>query len=70
MPIESPCIKVCTLDEASGWCIGCGRTLAEIGGWVAMSAQDRRTVMETLPARLAMMGQSASPRCVPRGRAR
>jgi hypothetical protein len=70
MPIESPCIKVCTLDEASGWCIGCGRTLAEIGGWVAMSQQDRRAVMDTLPARLAMIGQGASPRCVPRGRAR
>jgi predicted Fe-S protein YdhL (DUF1289 family) len=70
MPIESPCIKVCQLEEASGWCIGCGRTLAEIGGWSAMSPPDRRAVMDTLPARLAMLGQGQSPRCAPRRSAR
>lgn len=51
--IESPCIKVCTLDARSGLCLGCGRTIAEIGRWTAMSAAERRQVIDELPARLA-----------------
>lgn len=51
--IESPCVKVCTLDARSGLCLGCGRTVAEIGRWTAMSAAERRLVMDELPARLA-----------------
>lgn len=31
--IASPCINVCRMDEASGLCCGCFRTLAEIAGW-------------------------------------
>lgn len=27
---QSPCVKICKLDEATGKCIGCGRTLNEI----------------------------------------
>ncbi|WP_281015559.1 DUF1289 domain-containing protein, partial [Rhodoplanes serenus] len=25
MTIDTPCIKVCTVDRASGLCVGCGR---------------------------------------------
>lgn len=56
--IESPCNKVCVVDAASGLCIGCGRTLAEIGGWIAMAPDERRRVMAGLPARLAALPQS------------
>lgn len=52
-PIETPCIKVCTLDPAAGLCLGCGRTLAEIGGWMRMSAAERALAMAQLPDRLA-----------------
>ena len=31
--IATPCIKVCVVDGASGLCLGCYRTLGEIGGW-------------------------------------
>jgi uncharacterized protein len=51
--IESPCIKVCTLDAASGRCLGCGRTVDEIARWSAMSATERARIMDALPARLA-----------------
>jgi uncharacterized protein len=54
-PIESPCNKVCVIDGASGLCIGCGRTLAEIGGWISMTADARRRVMDELPARRAAL---------------
>ncbi len=53
--IESPCNKVCVIDAACGLCIGCGRTLAEIGGWISMTADERRRVMDELPARRAAL---------------
>ena len=50
-PVVSPCIGVCAMDEASGWCRGCLRTIAEIAAWGAMSDAERRAVMHLLPAR-------------------
>lgn len=50
--IESPCMLVCSIDDRTGYCFGCGRTRAEIAGWIAMTPQDRRAVMAELPARL------------------
>lgn len=52
MTIESPCILVCSIDMKTGYCFGCGRTRDEIGDWMTMSPAERRSVMETLPARL------------------
>jgi predicted Fe-S protein YdhL (DUF1289 family) len=50
-PLETPCIDACEMDAGSGLCIGCGRTLDEIAGWAAMSAEERRAIMAVLPAR-------------------
>lgn len=50
--IESPCILVCSIDERTGYCFGCGRTRDEIAGWIGMTAEQRRDVMALLPARL------------------
>jgi len=50
--IESPCIKICTLDARSGLCLGCGRTIDEIALWTAMSAAERARVMDKLADRL------------------
>lgn len=50
--IESPCILVCSVDMVTGYCFGCGRTREEIGGWIGMTPQQRRIVMDALPARL------------------
>jgi predicted Fe-S protein YdhL (DUF1289 family) len=49
--IKSPCIQVCVLDPATGWCEGCYRSLAEIGGWMRFSAEERDRVMALLPSR-------------------
>lgn len=51
--IETPCIKICTLDAATGRCLGCGRSVDEIARWSAMSAAERARIMGELPARLA-----------------
>jgi len=49
--IESPCIKVCTMDPGSGRCDGCARTLDEIARWTGMSAAERNRIMRELPLR-------------------
>ena len=51
--IETPCIKICTLEARSGLCLGCGRTVDEIAAWSGMSAAERRRIMGELAARLA-----------------
>ena len=43
----SPCVRVCRLGTDDR-CEGCGRSIAEICGWSAMTAEDRRTVLQRL----------------------
>ena len=51
--IETPCVKICTLDARMGQCLGCGRTIDEIAHWTNMTASERALVMLELPERLA-----------------
>jgi hypothetical protein len=55
--IESPCNKVCVVDPVSALCIGCGRTLTEIAGWIGMTPEQRARVMAELPQRMSMLAQ-------------
>ena len=48
---SSPCVLICAFDPASGLCMGCGRSGAEIGRWVAMSEAERLALMAHLPER-------------------
>ncbi|MFN0219579.1 MAG: DUF1289 domain-containing protein [Hyphomicrobium sp.] len=50
--MESPCNKICVIDEATGLCAGCGRTRAEIAGWTTYTDAQRRRLMIELPERL------------------
>lgn len=50
--ITSPCIKVCAVDGRTGFCLGCGRTMAEIGAWVKLGTEGRDAVLEILPDRM------------------
>jgi uncharacterized protein len=60
--IESPCNKVCAVDPSSALCIGCGRNLAEIEGWMGMGADERVRIMAQLPRRLAALGRRHTER--------
>ena len=51
--IATPCIKVCYIDDPSGLCLGCFRTLAEIARWQHLEASERAQIMAELPARRA-----------------
>ncbi|SDE04684.1 DUF1289 domain-containing protein [Limimaricola pyoseonensis] len=51
--IESPCVKLCTIHPETRLCLGCARSIDEIAGWGRMSPEERRRVMDELPAREA-----------------
>ena len=53
--MESPCILICAIDTATGYCFGCGRTRDEIGAWTLYSDAERRELMQILPARVATL---------------
>ncbi|MBK9083157.1 MAG: DUF1289 domain-containing protein [Rhizobiales bacterium] len=58
--VASPCVKICVIDTRTGWCVGCGRTGAEIGAWLTMSDDAKRALGAALPARLKAMTSRAT----------
>jgi predicted Fe-S protein YdhL (DUF1289 family) len=56
--VETPCVNLCLLDPATGTCLGCGRTLAEIASWASMSDAERRSVMAALPGRMERLEEA------------
>jgi uncharacterized protein len=58
--ISSPCNRVCVVHPAARICIGCGRSLDEIGRWLALSEDERTAIMAQLPARLDALKAGAS----------
>ena len=54
--IESPCNKVCVINEATGLCRGCYRTLDEIACWGMMSDKEREEVIGKLAERAIRSG--------------
>ncbi|TXT40888.1 MAG: putative Fe-S protein [Comamonadaceae bacterium] len=57
--LPSPCMSVCRMDEASGLCCGCLRTLAEIRAWGQADEAFKRQVWSTIEARVAPRLQAA-----------
>lgn len=53
--VESPCIKVCVIHPASGLCLGCYRSAAEIAAWPTLTPEARRALMAALPARASQV---------------
>ena len=51
----SPCIGICRLDERSGVCIGCYRTIQEIARWGAMGRDERARVFAALDGRRSVL---------------
>ena len=49
--VASPCINVCQMHPASGWCVGCLRTLDEIAAWGGLDDIGRREVLQRLRGR-------------------
>ncbi len=49
--VKTPCVQVCIVDGPSGLCLGCYRTLQEIGGWSALTDDRRAEITAELPSR-------------------
>lgn len=50
-PITTPCVKVCFVDPKAAICIGCFRTMEELGRWTRYSEAERSAIMDALPDR-------------------
>ncbi|MBC7733813.1 MAG: DUF1289 domain-containing protein [Bacteriovorax sp.] len=51
--VKSPCTSVCKMDERSGWCLGCMRTIDEIAGWSVLDEAAKRRIGASLDVRRA-----------------
>jgi predicted Fe-S protein YdhL (DUF1289 family) len=49
--VPSPCVGVCRMNGATGWCEGCLRTIDEIALWSQLIDRDRLAVWKALPLR-------------------
>ncbi len=49
--VESPCIGVCSMNDDTGFCHGCYRTIDEIRAWWDMSVEQQKTLLQTLEQR-------------------
>lgn len=58
--MQSPCVKICLIDEASHQCLGCGRSLREIGGWTQMTDLERKLIMDELPGRMKLLSEASA----------
>ena len=68
--IPSPCVSVCTIDRTTGQCIGCLRTIEEIGQWPRASNEERYAILQELKERRRAAGRTSAADQRPRRRAR
>ena len=59
--VASPCNSVCRMDERTGLCEGCLRTLEEIAGWSTFDDDEKRAVWDALAQRQGSMGRARVP---------
>jgi predicted Fe-S protein YdhL (DUF1289 family) len=54
------------MDAATGWCLGCARTIPEIAAWSKLDDAGKRAVWAQLPPRQAQLkaqhGDAPMPR--------
>ncbi len=51
--VPSPCISICAIDQVTGLCAGCLRTLDEIALWSVLEDDEKRAVWAQLDTRRA-----------------
>lgn len=56
----SPCTGICSLDPATGWCAGCGRTIGEIGEWRDAGEPRKAAILAKLDDRMAELRKRGS----------
>ncbi len=46
LDVQSPCIGVCAMNDATGFCNGCFRTITEIQDWWDLDNIEKKKVVE------------------------
>ncbi len=62
--LASPCVDICRMDAASGFCEGCLRTIDEIAGWSGLDDAGKQAVLLQIGQRRLLaeeQGMSQSP---------
>ena len=49
--IASPCINICKMDEQTGLCSGCFRTIDEIAAWAGIDDSRRLSILAAVARR-------------------
>lgn len=57
--IASPCTGVCRMDPATGWCVGCRRTIDEIVAWASLDDTARLRIFSALKQRRRSIAEAA-----------
>jgi predicted Fe-S protein YdhL (DUF1289 family) len=47
----SPCKGICMMDPRGPYCLGCKRTIDEIGRWQMMEEAERQRIAGEIPSR-------------------
>jgi uncharacterized protein len=59
--VPSPCVSICRMDELREFCVGCSRTLEELGQWRSMDNEDKKIVWALIAQRITAVPCSALP---------
>ena len=65
--VPSPCTSVCRMDAATGWCLGCLRTIDEIIAWSTLDDAGKRDVWRVLDDRRTSGRLAVEQSLEPRG---
>lgn len=60
-PVVSPCVNICKMED--GVCIGCYRTLEEIGAWAASGDTGKRLILAAVAQRRSRRDPDAELVC-------
>lgn len=58
MSIASPCINICEMSPDTGWCIGCQRSLEEIGRWGLASDEEKLAILAAVEERREFLAEA------------
>jgi predicted Fe-S protein YdhL (DUF1289 family) len=58
----SPCNSICSIDDITGFCAGCLRTLDEIAAWGQLAAREKQALLDQLAMRRMRHGSDVLER--------
>lgn len=65
--IRSPCNNICRMDEKTGLCVGCLRTIDEIVSWRHLDDDERQLILTTVARRRNEIDPQPKPQATPHG---